>query len=72
VADAGYVAADLSENVYGSYPPLDGPGVVNWWATDKTDPRHNQNLLSTNFTEIGVGYAFFNNYGYYVIVFAKP
>jgi uncharacterized protein YkwD len=72
VADTGYVTSDLSENVYGSYPPLDGQGVVNWWATDTTDPNHNKNLLSTTFTEIGVGYAFFNNYGYYVIVFAKP
>lgn len=72
VAATGYVAASVSENVYGSYPPLDGKGVVNWWATDKTDPRHNQNLLSSTFTEIGVGYSFFNNYGYYVLVVAKP
>ncbi|PWB68953.1 MAG: hypothetical protein C3F07_21055 [Anaerolineales bacterium] len=72
VAATGYVAASMSENVYGSYPPLTGQGVVNWWATDKTDPRHNQNLLSNTFTEIGVGYAFFDNYGYYVLVFAKP
>ena len=72
VAAVGYVATDLSENIYGSYPPLDGQGVVNWWAADTTDPRHKENLLSTTFTEIGVGYSFYNNYGYYVIVFAKP
>jgi len=72
VAATGYVAANVSENVYGSYPPLTGEGAVNWWATDKTDPRHNQNLLSTTFTEIGAGYSFFNNYGYYVLVFATP
>lgn len=72
VADTGYVASNVTENVYGSYPPLDGPGMVNWWKNDKTDLNHNKNLLSTAYTEIGVGYAFFNNYGYYVIVFAKP
>lgn len=72
VALTGYVASDVSENVYGSYPPLTGDGVISWWANDKTEIRHNENLLTTKFTEIGVGYAFFNNFGYYVIVFAKP
>ena len=70
VAVSGYTASSVSENVYGSYPPLTGQGVVSWWATDQTDPNHNANLVSTKFTEIGVGYAFFNNYGYYVVVFA--
>ncbi len=72
VADTGYAASSVSENVYGSNPPLDGAGVINWWKTDTTDPRHNQNLLSTTYTEIGVGYAFYNGYGYYVLVLAKP
>lgn len=72
VAASGYVAASLSENVYGSYPPLTGPEAVNWWKNDKTDLRHNRNLLSEAYTDIGVGYSFFNNYGYYVIVFARP
>ncbi|MBI3173615.1 MAG: hypothetical protein HYZ25_07850 [Chloroflexi bacterium] len=72
VAVSGYAASSVSENVYGSYPPLTGQGVVSWWATDQTDPNHNANLISTEFTEIGVGYAFFNNYGYYVVVFATP
>jgi uncharacterized protein YkwD len=72
VATSGYVASDVTENVYGSYPPLTGQGAVDWWKNDKTDIRHNQNLLSTKFTEIGVGYSFYNNFGYYVLVFAKP
>jgi uncharacterized protein YkwD len=72
IAATGYVASSLSENVYGSYPPLNGQGVVSWWATDKTDLNHNKNLLSSTFTEIGVGYAFFDNFGYYVLVFAAP
>jgi uncharacterized protein YkwD len=70
VAAAGYVASDVSENVYGSYPPLTGQGVISWWATDQTDLRHNENLITTKYTEIGIAYAFFNNYGFYVIVFA--
>jgi len=72
VAASGYTAAFVSENVYGSNPPLSGPDVVNWWINDKTDLNHNLNLVSDTFTEIGVGYAFFNNTGYYVIVFASP
>jgi uncharacterized protein YkwD len=72
VAASGYSASSVTENVYGSYPPLSGQGAVDWWKNDKTDVRHNQNLLSTTFTEIGVGYSFFDNFGYYVIVFGKP
>jgi len=72
VAASGYVASSVSENVYGSFPPLNGQGVVNWWINDRTDLRHNQNLLSSTYTEIGVGYSFFDNFGYYVLVFAKP
>lgn len=72
VTDTGYVAKSVSENVNGNYPPLDGQGAVNWWINDKTDPAHGRNLLSTTFTEIGVGYAFFDNYGFYALVFAQP
>jgi len=72
VAASGYTASSATENVYGSYPPLSGQGAVDWWKNDKTDVRHNRNLLSTKFTEIGVGYSFFNNFGYYVLVFATP
>jgi uncharacterized protein YkwD len=71
-AASGYAASSVTENVYGSYPPLTGQGAVDWWKNDQTDLRHNQNLLSTKFTEIGVGYSFFNNFGYYVLVFATP
>jgi uncharacterized protein YkwD len=69
---SGYIASSVSENVYGSYPPLSGPDVVNWWKNDKTDLRHNLNLVSDRFIDIGMGYAFFDNYGYYVIVFGTP
>jgi len=72
VTDAGYTASSVSENVQGSKPPLSGQDVVNWWNTDTTDLKNKENLVSRNFTEIGVGYSFFEEYGYYVIVFAQP
>ena len=72
VAATGYSASGVTENVYGSYPPLDGAGVVAWWATDQTDIRHNANLLTTKYSEIGVGYAFYDNFGFYVVDFASP
>jgi uncharacterized protein YkwD len=72
VAASGYTASSVTENVYGSYPPLSGQGAVDWWKNDKTEIKHNLNLLSQTYTEIGVGYSYFNNFGYYVLVFAKP
>ena len=72
VKDTGYIAKSVSENVNGNYPPFDGQQAVTWWINDKGDLRHGQNLISTTFTEIGVGYAFFENYGFYALVFAKP
>jgi uncharacterized protein YkwD len=72
IAASGYTASFSSENVYGSYPPLTPQEAVNWWINDKIDTNHRLNLISDTYTEIGIGYAFFNNYGYYVIVFATP
>ena len=72
VAASGYAASSVSENVYGSYPPLTGQGAVDWWKNDQTNIQHNQNLLSASYTEIGVGYSFFDNFGFYVLVFATP
>ena len=70
VRDTGYVARSVSENVNGNFPPLDGQAAVNWWINDRTEPRHGQNLVSTTFTEIGVGYSFYDDYGFYALVFA--
>lgn len=72
VTDSGYKYSLTAENVYGSYPPLTGQGVVNFWIDDKTDLRHNRNLVSDTFTDVGIGYSFFNNFGYYVVVFGAP
>jgi uncharacterized protein YkwD len=69
---SGYVASAVGENVYGSYPPLTGAEAVTWWKNDKTDLRHNLNLVSDKYIDIGVGYSFFDNYGYYTIVFGTP
>jgi hypothetical protein len=72
IASAGFSASAATENVYGSFPPLTGAGAVGWWKADLTDPNHNLNLISTQYTSIGVGYSFFNNYGYFVVDFASP
>lgn len=72
VAATGYKAAAVAENIYSSSPPFTGEGVVNSWVTDTANPTNNQNLLSTNFTQIGVGYSQFENSGYYVLVLARP
>lgn len=72
VQDSGYAYSFIAENVYGSYPPLTGQGVVNHWIEDKTDLRNNRNLVSDTYIEAGIGYSFFNNFGYYVVVFGTP
>lgn len=72
IATSGYVAAFKTENVYFSNPPATGQDAVNWWINDTTDPKHKLNLISDTYIDIGVGYASFNNTGYYVIVFATP
>lgn len=72
VADTGYIATRVTENVQGNYPPYSPDQVVTWWKLDQTDINHNKNMISTQYTEIGVGYAFFDNFGYYVVVFAAP
>lgn len=72
VVASGYLASYVTENVYGSWPPLGPFDVIKWWASDASEPRHNENLLSTRYVDIGIGYAFFNNFGYYVIDFAVP
>jgi len=72
VADTGYVAKRVAENVQFNYPPYNPDQTVVWWKLDQTDPNHNKNMISTQYTEIGVGYAFFDNFGYYVVVFASP
>jgi uncharacterized protein YkwD len=72
VADTGYIAKRVAENVQFNYPPYNPEQVVTWWKLDQTDTNHNKNMISTQYTEIGVGYAFFDNFGYYVVVFASP
>ena len=72
VTAVGYSASQVGENVYGSYLLLSGPDVVTFWATDPNDSRHNENLVNPDYSEIGIGYAFFENFGYYVVVFTAP
>jgi len=70
-AAAGYNGS-VTENVYGRNPFPTGQEAVNWWSTDPSDPSHRQNLLTTKYTEVGVGYSFFNDFGYYAVVFGTP
>ena len=72
VAASGYVAAYVDENIRVSNPPISGQEVVNLWVNDTADTHSRLNLVSDTYIEIGIGYAFFNNTGYYVIVFASP
>ena len=72
VAAAGYTGSVISENVYGSYPAFTPQEVTDWWRQDQTDPTHNQNLLSSTYTEVGIGYAFFDDFGFYTVVFGAP
>ena len=72
VTATGYSFSFARENVFNSNPPLSGQDVVNKWINDTTTTSNNLNLVSDTATEFGVGYAFFNNSGYYVIVFAAP
>jgi uncharacterized protein YkwD len=69
---SGYVYSFVTENVYGSNPPLTGQGAVNWWINDQTNLRHNLNLVSDTYIEVGIGYSFYNSFGYYVVVFGTP
>ena len=43
-----------------------------WWRLDEIDPTHNKNLISAAYSEVGIGYVFLNNFGYYVVVFGTP
>jgi uncharacterized protein YkwD len=72
VAASGYTASFAGQNVYVINPPISGQDVVNKWINDTVETQNKLNLVSDTFTEFGVGYAFFNNTGYYVIVFAAP
>lgn len=70
-AAAGYMG-EVAENLYGSYPPLTPEEVKDWWRLDQTDSTHNLNLLSSEYVEVGIGYAFYDNFGFYVVVFGVP
>ncbi len=72
VAAVGYTFAFVDENVNVSSPALTGQAVVNAWINDATNTHLGRNLVSDTYIDVGVGYAFFNNNGYYVVVFGTP
>jgi uncharacterized protein YkwD len=72
IRDSGYVFTVVGENIYRSNPPLTGQAVVNAWVADNTDLRNNLNMISDTYLDMGVGYSFFNGFGYFVIDFGTP
>ncbi len=68
IASAGYVSQVCGENIAAGYPTA--LTVFQAWMNS---PRHRANLLSPDFTEIGVGYAEGGYYRYYWTVdLARP
>jgi uncharacterized protein YkwD len=72
IAATGYTASFSDENTFSSNPPVSGQDVINKWINDAANNHQKLNLVSDTYIEIGIGYAVFNNTGYYVIVFATP
>lgn len=72
VTAAGYTFAYVDENINVSSPALSGQAVVNAWINDATNTQLGRNLVSDTYIDVGVGYSFFNNKGYYVVVFGTP
>jgi len=65
---AGYIPSFSSEIIYGSgYPQT----AFDWWMSDTT---HRNEILNSNVTEMGVGYAYIAGTakGYYTVDFASP
>lgn len=69
IAAAGYAASFSSEIIYGSgYPQT----AFDWWMSDTT---HRNEILKSNVTDMGIGYAYNNEtaYGsYFTVDFAGP
>jgi uncharacterized protein YkwD len=54
ISDAGYDWSAWGENVYWNSNNGAASAAFTWW---KTSPSHNANMLSRDFTEIGIGRA---------------
>lgn len=65
----GYKAAKDNENIYAGGPAQD---AFDWW---KGSPIHYANMMSSQVTQIGIGYAFYSGSkygGYYTLTFGRP
>lgn len=65
---AGYTGIDVTESVYGSFPPL---------AREKVEEIYRGGIpldgyLNDQYLEIGIGYSFFEGFGCYVVVYGAP
>lgn len=67
----GYQYAWSGENVFWSIPDGSASAAFTWW---KGSPDHNANMLSANFTEIGIGRAHraANNRWFWTTNFSQP
>jgi uncharacterized protein YkwD len=72
VSASGYTFSFVDENINVSSPALTGQAVVNAWINDATNTQLGRNLVSDTYIDIGIGYSFFNNNGYYVVIFGTP
>ena len=74
VVAAGYTASSSNENIFAEPPQYGGTpqSAVDWWMSD---PTHRDAILSTQSTEIGIGYASYTRSdlgGYFTVDFAAP
>ncbi len=74
VADTGFSATAVRENIYAQPPQYGGSGnaAVSWWLSD---PIHYDTIMDPAMKEIGVGYAAYPRSdlgGYYTADFAAP
>jgi uncharacterized protein YkwD len=71
IADAGYSAAYTGENIYWNSGDGSASAAFTWW---RNSPNHNANMLSTTFTEFGIGRAQSGTtgYWYWTTTFGKP
>ena len=69
VADIGYKSTAAGENVAYGEGPISIQEIFQGWMDS---PGHRKNILSRNYTEIGLGVGVNGDLKYYTQVFAKP
>ncbi len=70
----GYAASLVIEDIFAQPPQYggDAQAAFDWWMDD---PPHREDLLNADVTEIGIGYAYYEDSalgGYFTVLTAKP